>query len=576
VEEVVAVAVQARERARLYRADSTGHIRQVLEFGAQGPADPASIEAGPTALSISGEAWIREARTFEEPGWVDIARTPGGEERAVAYVDPSGGALLAAMIGYSRFAELLGDIPVGRTGRSYVLGPNGAIIIASHNAEKAPRLGPLDAVALAAGRLVAARQRDALNVSEKTSLRVGGADYAVGLSPLWFQGWQLAVVVPEAEFLAQIEATIQTVALGLALFVLVAGAVGVAAARRFVGIPIAKVVGDLGHVERFELEQVPRRRSRLVEIDRLSEAISRMSLSLADFAKFIPTDLVRSLVAEGVRAEPGGSRREITVLFADLAGFTRLSEELGDEVVPVVSRFLDAASQAIAAEGGTVDKYIGDAVMAFWNAPRTDPDHAYHACRAAIAIASALETLDLPPRVVQTLRVRIGIQTGPAIVGNVGSTTRLNYTALGDTVNQASRFEGVNKVYGTTVLIGSTTRQAVHDRLRVREIDTVAVYGRVEGVTLFELIEPTGVKAHGKEDVAPAPAVRLPDWARLYECALAAYRERRFADALGILDQTMHLRPGDGPSARLAQVCRHFIADAPSADWQPITMLDMK
>src|SRR5262249_51038154 len=160
---------------------------------------------------------------------------------------------------------------------------------------------------------------------------------------LWFRGWQLAVIVPEAEFLSGIDRTIDEVAVGLAVLLVIAGIAVAMGARRFLADPVARVAEDLGHIERFELERIPRRRSRLREIDRLSEAIVRMAAGLADFGKFIPTELVRSLVASGMRAEPGGRQRRITVLFADLAGFTALSESLGDRVVPIVSGFLDAA-----------------------------------------------------------------------------------------------------------------------------------------------------------------------------------------------------------------------------------------
>jgi adenylate cyclase len=493
---------------------------------------------------------------------MDVAVTPAGSERAVAYVEAADGSVIASMIGYDRFGRLLGEIPVGRTGRSYVLGPDGAIVIAGH-AEEAPRLSGLDTVAVAAGRIIAARPDDDKNVLEKARVEVDGAGYAVGLSPLWFQGWQLAVIVPEAEFLGPIDQTIRNIVIGLTGFILLASALAIAAARWLVAVPMARVVDDLGHVERFELERVPRRHSRLREIDRVSEAIVRMSTSLADFGKFIPTDLVRSLLADGMRAEPGGSRREITLLFADLAGFTALSERLGDGIVPVLSAYLDVASQAVAAEHGTVDKFIGDAVIAFWGAPGADPAQARHACRCALAIASSVERIQLPPDVEHDLRVRIGLHSGPAVVGNVGSMSRLNYTALGDTVNLASRLEGLNKIYGTTILLGSATREAAGESILVREIDTVAVYGRLESVTIFELVGLT-------------KSSRRPDWITAYEDALALYRTRRYAQALDALQRVAQLRPDDGPAERLAATCRQLLAHPPGVNWRPVTTLDIK
>ena len=289
-----------------------------------------------------------------------------------------------------------------------------------------------------------------------------------------------------------------------------------------------------------------------------------MSAGLADFAKFIPTDLVRSLLAEGIRAEPGGTRREITVLFSDLAGFTGLSERLGDGIVPVVSSYLDLASTSIADENGTIDKFIGDAVMAFWGAPRPDAEQALHACSAALAIAASVDRIALPPGLADELRVRIGIESGPAVVGNIGSSTRLNYTAVGDAVNLASRLEGVNKTYGTTIIIGHATRVAAGNRVSVRELDTVTVYGRSEGVRIYELI---GLQAESDA---------VPGWVSAYEEALSLYRAGRFEAALEKLDVVERLRPGDGPARRLATRCRGFVAEPPSAGWIPVTTLDTK
>ena len=380
-------------------------------------------------------------------------------------------------------------------------------------------------------------------------LRVGGAGYAVALSPLWFKGWQLAIIVPEAEFLAQIDRTIRRLAIGLALFALAAGILVAIGGRRFLADPVARIAGDLGHIERFELEAVPHRPSRLAEIDRLSTALVRMAAGLADFAKFIPTELVRRLVASGMRAEPGGERKELTVLFADLAGFTSLSERLGDRVVPIVGQYLELASQAVEAEGGTVDKFIGDAVMAFWGAPAADPEHALHACRAALALEAGMRAAQARGEPLGELRVRVGLHTGTAIVGNVGSSRRLNYTALGDTVNLASRLEGVNKVYGTTILLSAATAEAAGPAIATREVDTVAVYGRHEGVRLFELLGPAGIE--------PTPAQSR------YAEALALYRAAHFADAAALLAGLT-----DGPSRWLVARCRQLAA-APPTDWQP-------
>jgi adenylate cyclase len=202
--------------------------------------------------------------------------------------------------------------------------------------------------------------------------------------------------------------------------------------------------------------------------------------------------------------------------------------------------------------------------MAFWGAPRPDAEQALHACRAALAIAASVDRIALPPGLADELRVRIGIESGPAVVGNIGSSTRLNYTALGDTVNLASRLEGVNKIYGTTIIIGNAARVAAGDRISVRELDAVAVYGRSEGVRIYELI---GLKTGS--GVVPA-------WAAVYEEALSLYRAGSFEAALAKLEIVEQLRPCDGPSRRLATRCRGLLAEPPSSGWVSVTILDTK
>jgi len=206
------------------------------------------------------------------------------------------------------------------------------------------------------------------------------------------------------------------------------------------------------------------------------------------FSMYVSGELVNQIVAKPEMLRLGGQRRELTVLFTDLAGFTSVSEKLAPETVAdLINLYLNEVTEVIMRHGGTVDKYVGDAVMAFWNAPLEDRQHALHATEAAIEMQTAMDKLQ--PRFrehgVEGLKMRVGVHSGPAIVGNMGSDLRFNYTAMGDTVNLASRLEGANKPYGTPILLSASTVEQLDGTVGLRLVDRVRVAGKQIPVDIF-------------------------------------------------------------------------------------------
>jgi adenylate cyclase len=377
----------------------------------------------------------------------------------------------------------------------------------------------------------------------------------------------VATVIPASDFLATIERNARLLLAALGLLTLVIAALAIWSANRLIGAPLLRIVGQLKHIESFELEAITRTSSPLRELDNLSAALTQMSRGLASFQKYIPTALVRTLVARGVEARPGGRQEILTVLFTDIVGFTGLSERLGDAIVPVLSEYLESASGAISACNGTIDKFIGDAVMAFWGAPAPSDRHAIDACAAALEFRSRLRQRcheregdgGVP------LRVRVGINTGRMLVGNIGSSERLSYTVIGDAVNVASRLEAVNKRYGTEILIGEDTRAAAGDAILVRRLDRVAVYGRTQGLAVFELL---GMTEEG--------ASQNPEWVTAYEAGLDAYARRNWAAAIELFESAAASRGDDLPSRIFIERCRNHLASPPPEDWTAVSILAEK
>jgi adenylate cyclase len=206
------------------------------------------------------------------------------------------------------------------------------------------------------------------------------------------------------------------------------------------------------------------------------------------FARYVPPEVVARLVEQPELLKLGGELRELTILFCDIADFTALSERVEPAVVvALLTDYFGTMSAVIHRHRGTVDKYIGDGIMAFWGAPLPDTEHALHAVQAAIAMRA--EFADLARRWARPehapLALRIGLHTGKAIVGNVGSSSRFSYTAVGDAVNLASRLEGENKKHGTTILLSSDTAAALPPSLAVRQVATVTVKGKAAAIAVF-------------------------------------------------------------------------------------------
>jgi class 3 adenylate cyclase/ABC-type nitrate/sulfonate/bicarbonate transport system substrate-binding protein len=304
------------------------------------------------------------------------------------------------------------------------------------------------------------------------------------------QPWQVITLTPIDDFVGTLKATNR---LMMAIIIVLTAVelffIYFAASR--LSRPVENVSRQLQAIERLQFDVPASRPSNIREIARLESAASLLRTSLKSFSSFVPLDVVRQLIKSGIPLTLGVEPRFLTVFFSDLENFSTHSETLApDDLLVQISTYLEEVSSAISEEGGTVDKFIGDGVMAFWNAPAQRPDHVLRACAGALRAARRMERVNDAwetegrPRI----RIRIGLNCATVLVGNVGSTTRLSYTALGDGVNVAARLEGINKLFGTTICISDSIFERAGAEILARPLKRVQVKGRKTKFMIYELL----------------------------------------------------------------------------------------
>ena len=285
------------------------------------------------------------------------------------------------------------------------------------------------------------------------------------------------------------------------------------------------------------------------------------------FQQYVSPGVINQLLQQPQLLRLGGEEKELTAMFCDIRGFTTISEGLSPAaLVDLLNEYLSEMTEVIFHQWGTLDKYIGDATMAFWGAPYPQPDHAERACLAGLEMLQALSKLQSRWEALGRPRmdVGIGINTGPMLVGNMGSSRRFNFTIMGDNVNLASRLEQLNKTFGTRLIVSETTHQAARYRVVARELDLIRVKGKTKPVKIYELLGPI-------ED-----GERVRPFVDRFHAALEAYRSRHWQTALGLFGELVRDFPEDRPAGLFVQRCRDLIEQPPEGEWDGVYVMQAK
>ena len=355
--------------------------------------------------------------------------------------------------------------------------------------------------------------------------------------------------------------------LALTLGVVVLGALAATLLAQRIVHPLVLLSEDMGRIKKLDLEHSLRLRSRIIEVQMMEAALENMKKSLRSFKRYVPSELVIQLIGKEKEASLGTEIMPLTVFFSDLENFTSVSEKVGkDLVAQVLGPYLKYLTEALQTRGATVDKFIGDAVMAFWGAPNPCPDQAIIACRAAQEARRGLLKLrnQWRSRGIEPMQTRIGINTGDCLVGNIGYEDRLSYTALGDPVNLAARLESLNKLYGTFILMGEKTHDALKGEFLCRLVDKVAVKGRTSSTGIYELLDDQELPAQGDRLLSR------------YGEALSWYMDGKFTEAVDAFHRILADFPDDGPSRTLLGRSERYAAQPPKGTWTGVTVLQDK
>jgi len=375
------------------------------------------------------------------------------------------------------------------------------------------------------------------------------------------QDWIVGIVVPRSYYLGRLS-TMRSRLLGVSLAVILFVATGSSIVFRGIRRAQIRIIRESGKMKSFDFSPGSAD-SAFHDVGEVLEGLEKAKTAIRAMGKYAPIELVRRLYHENSEPVLGGEPMEISILFTDIKDFTSYSEQLDpNELATALGRYLEVMARIIQRETrGTIDKYIGDAIMALWNAPEPVSDHERMACEAALRCKEAGEALAKAPEWegLPRFETRFGLHCETALVGHFGAPDRMNYTAIGDAVNLASRLEGLNKLYGTAIIVSRNIADRACDHFDFRLLDRVAVKGKVNAIEIYELL---GSKCQGLRTEAVLA----------YETAFAAYAAGDFARAIPILEAHRE----DPPSAVLLRRCRDFMEDPPPADWGGVYSVSSK
>lgn len=513
--------------------------------------------------------WSREYRLFSD-------QVPGITSAHPVYSE-DGSFVGAVGIDFrlGELSEFLKSLRIGESGIAFILDNEGNVLAypekssLMNESKSIPRSPTLEIIR--SGWVKEAVDRFILKRERKFVFNHAGARYIASFRPFpqnYGRDWDLGIIVPEDDFIGPIARTHETTLL-FSFWLLIIGGFLTSALSRELTEPIKGLTVEAEKIKALNFEGEIGIRSPITEIQRMGETMDSMKKALSAFKKYVPSGIVQGLVSREDEAKIAAQSQEITLMFTDIHGFSSITEKVTPtELMEQLSLYFDEISSIIHKYGGTIDKYIGDSVMAFWGAPDQDPDQARNACSAACEIIAAVDLLNQKWKAEgrNVLLTRVGVNTGMSLIGNFGSSDRFNYTAVGDNVNLASRLESLNKIYLSKIIVSDSTRQYAGDHFIFRPLDLVAVKGRQQSVKIFQLLGTD-------EDKLAAENRKI---SMMTEVALERYLARDWREAYNLFQKILEEFKDDYIAEIYMNRCRELNDNPPGSNWDGVFRVQFK
>lgn len=508
--------------------------------------------------------WYIGAKNLTNHYWIGVyqfysTKKPGITISFPIWINNKLAGVAAADLSVDLITQQLKNFSLSNRGTVFIINRHGEIISYEKDFntqqihDRLPRLSDINNPLI----------NEAYNLHQKIGKRsfnfeFKGVSYIANFTPYAFskeETWEIATILPIDVFVGAIKRTDQQTLI-FSLIMLLIGLMLVIIFAHTISRPIMRLADETKEIVKLQFDKKIPIKTHIYEVQVMIDALRATKSALSSFAKYVPKTLVEQLLQTRTIAEVGGQKKEITVLFSDIANFTEAAEKTAAETLMIhISEYLNSLTHIIQQNKGNIDKYIGDAIMAFWGAPIEDPDHIANACQATLACRKQVEIMNAEwlQAGKSLFPTRFGLHSGIAIVGNMGSSDRLNYTAIGDTVNLAARLETINKIYHTEIVVSQAIYEKCANQFLFRPLDIVQVKGKLQPTAIYELVA-------GKEgSVDFPPTSQQIELCELSRKAFLTYQQQDFNHAMDLFKKILALFPEDGMAKIYIHRCEEHL-----------------